>query len=473
MIYNNEKTSLLVGSQLPEFVQADPDYENFRLFLQAYYEWMEQDGGAVQGTKNLLSYRDIDTTTDQFLQYFVNDFLPYFPQEALIDQKVAIKIARQLYQTKGTPASYKFLFKILFNSDFDLFYTKDAVLKASDGKWYVTKSLKLASSDLRFLNIKNYRLFGENSKSFATVENSILAGTKIEVFISNIERLFESGEFVRVVDSNNQDVLFDGQPLRAKIVGQVSQVKIDPKNRGLLYQPGDPVIVYNGLNPDVASPVGAVAEVGETTKGSIQSIKVLTQGYGYTYFPNTIIELTDAPGANAIVGSLNPAGIANVALIPIDDIGLKKNITIGASNYNFSNIAVSNANTVLSDAFSFTSFPTYPLSSVLVVNGGGGISMIPTAEAKSYYPTDTANTALLSSLGILGPVQILNGGEGYQANDVIVFTGGSGQGAYANVISVNAIGSITKVDYVQGPIKGYPYGGMGYKSTDLPSLSVS
>ena len=55
MIYNNEKTSLLVGSQLPEFVQADPDYENFRLFLQAYYEWMEQDGGAVQGTKNLLS----------------------------------------------------------------------------------------------------------------------------------------------------------------------------------------------------------------------------------------------------------------------------------------------------------------------------------------------------------------------------------------------------------------------------------
>ena len=76
-------------------------------------------------------------------------------------------------------------------------------------------------------------------------------------------------------------------------------------------------------------------------------------------------------------------------------------------------------------------------------------------------------------MGILGPIQILNGGHGYQANDKIVFTGGSGLGAYANVMSVNATGSITKVDYVQGPFKGYPYGGMGYKGTDLPSVSVS
>ena len=473
MINNNEKTSLLVGSQLPEFVQSDPDYENFRLFLQAYYEWMEQEGNALQRAKNLPLYHDIDTTTNEFLQYFVNDFLPYFPNNTLLDQKEAVKIARQLYQTKGTPASYKFLFKILYNSDFDIFYTKDAVLRASSGIWYVAKSLKLATGDKRFLNIQNYRLFGETSKSIATVENAILAGTKIEVFISNIERLFQSGEFVRVVDNNNQDVLFDGEPLRSKIVGQISQVNVDPKNRGLLYQPGDPVIVYNGLNPEIDNPIGAVAEVGQTTSGSIQSIKVLTGGYGYTDFPNTIIQLTNAPGANAIVGTLNPVGQANVALVPSDSIGLKKDIILGNTNYYFSNVVTSNISTKLSDAFTFSSFPTFPLSSVLVINGGGGIVKIPTASAISKYPTDTSNDAVISSMGILGPIQILNGGHGYQANDKIVFTGGSGLGAYANVMSVNATGSITKVDYVQGPFKGYPYGGMGYKGTDLPSVSVS
>ena len=285
--------------------------------------------------------------------------------------------------------------------------------------------------------------------------------------------MFQSGEFVRVVDNNNQDVLFDGEPLRSKIVGQISQVNVDPKNRGLLYQPGDPVIVYNGLNPEIDNPIGAVAEVGQTTSGSIQSIKVVTGGYGYTDFPNTLIELTNAPGANAIVGTLNPVGQANVALVPSDSIGLKKDIILGNTNYYFSNVVTSNISTKLSDAFTFSSFPTFPLSSVLVINGGGGIVKIPTASAISKYPTDTSNDAVISSMGILGPIQILNGGHGYQANDKIVFTGGSGLGAYANVMSVNATGSITKVDYVQGPFKGYPYGGMGYKGTDLPSVSVS
>jgi hypothetical protein len=128
-------------------------------------------------------------------------------------KKKAVKFTRELYQSKGTISSYKFLFRVLYNSDFDVFYTKDAVLKASDGKWYVARSLKLNTSDQNFLKIQNYRLFGETTKSIATVETAAIAGTKTEVFISNIERLFQSGEFVRVVDNNNQTVLFNGQPL--------------------------------------------------------------------------------------------------------------------------------------------------------------------------------------------------------------------------------------------------------------------
>ena len=225
MSLNNIKTSLLVPSQLPEFIRDNPDYDKFVTFLQAYYEWMEEQGGVLDSTKNLLSYSDIDSTTDGFLQYFINDFLPYWPENALLNKKSAIKYARELYSTKGTPASYQFLFKILYDSEFDVEYTKDSVLKASAGTWYVAKSLKLASSDDRLLSIDNMRLFGETTKSIATVEASVKAGTKTEVFISNIERLFQSGEMVRVVDGNNQTILYDGLPLRAKVVGQLSQIK--------------------------------------------------------------------------------------------------------------------------------------------------------------------------------------------------------------------------------------------------------
>ena len=56
---------------------------------------------------------------------------------------------------------------------------------------------------------------------------------------------------------------------------------------------------------------------------------------------------TNAPGANAVIGSLDPAanGIANVDLISFDTIGIKKDLAIGATNYNFSNLVFSNVQT--------------------------------------------------------------------------------------------------------------------------------
>jgi hypothetical protein len=472
MIVNGQKTSLLIGSQLPEFIRDNPDYANFNLFLNAYYEWMEQNGKVTDRSKNLLSYKDVDQTTDEFLDYFTNDFLPYFPKDILVDKQRAVKFAKELYQTKGIPASYEFLFRVIYNSDFDIFYTKDAVLKASAGTWYVAKSLKLASTDLNFLNINNYRLFGETTKSIATVENSVVAGKKIEVFISNIERLFQSGEFVRVVDNKNQDVLFDGQPLRAKIVGQISKLSIDPKNRGLFYKVGDPVVLYNGLNSETG--IGATAEVGETTKGSIKSISVVNGGYGYSFLPNTQITITPSYGANATIGSLDPnyKKRANVSLIPIDTIATKKDVLLSDSNYLFANAFISDINTTLGEALTFASFSTYPISSVIVNNGGGGITVPPEIFADSQYLTDIQTYTSLRSMGILAPIQIINGGNGYRANDKIVFTGGTGIGAYANVITVSSNGAITNVAYVTGS-SNYPVGGIGYSADYLPSVTVN
>jgi hypothetical protein len=474
MIKENQKTSLLVTQQLPEFVRDNPDYANFSLFLQAYYEWMEQTGQVTEASKNLLSYKDIDDTTDQFLEYFTNDFLPNFPQDSLISKNQAIKVAKELYRTKGTPASYQFLFRILYNSDFEYFYTRDAVFKASDGIWYVSKSLKLSTTDTNFLDIKNLRLFGETTKSIATVENSVLVGSKIDVYISDIQRLFQSGEFVRVVDTNNNDVLFDGETLRAKVVGQVSQLRIDPQNRGLLYKVGDPVIVYGGINSE--NGVEAVAEVETATSGSIQSIGVLAQGFGYTNDPNTKINIiSTGTGANAAVGSLDPnyRGQANVTSLPIDSITNAQSITIGNTSYSFfSNLPSANANTTLANAFSFTSFTTYPIASVLVRNGGGGFTSLPTIKAISTYETSDETYSDLSKIGILAPIQIQNGGQGYVANDKIIIAGGSGYGAFANVRTVAANGAITNVHFVSDSTQPYPLGGMGYKLTNLPTVSV-
>ena len=85
MISNGHKTSILVPSQLPEFIRDNPDYENFVLFLQAYYEWMELPNtsnslvttattqqGITYASKNLTEYRDIDETINTFTSHFYN-----------------------------------------------------------------------------------------------------------------------------------------------------------------------------------------------------------------------------------------------------------------------------------------------------------------------------------------------------------------------------------------------------------------
>jgi hypothetical protein len=474
MIESGQKTSLLIPSQLPEFVRDDPNYANFVLFLQAYYEWMEQTGQVTDRTKNILNYVDIDQTSSEFLEYFYDEFLPYFPQDILADKVKVAKVARQLYQSKGTQASFRFLFKTLFNSDVEFFYTKDAVLRASAGKWYIAKSLRLDSDNVNFFDCVNYRIFGETSKSIATIEAVVLSGDKIQLFISDIQRLFESGETVRVVDSNNQDVLMeDGETHTAKIVGQISQILISPNNRGLLYRPGDPVIVYGGLSSNTG--LGATATVGQTTSGSIQRVSVVSGGYGYRENPNTTINVSGSAGVLVQVSSLDPAanGVANVAFVPTDTIGLKSSVLIGAADYNFSNIATSNANTTLANAFTFTSFAAYPISSLIVLNSGAGITSIPTITATSLFTTESG-TNNLKNLGILAPIQITNAGTGYAVNDKIVFTGGSGQGAAANVTSVDANGVIQKIDYVfpHGSLS-YPLGGFGYRPEALPTLTIS
>lgn len=473
----DNKTSILIPSQLPEFIRDNPDYSKFVEFLKAYYEWMEQNGNALERSKNLLSYKDIDETTNEFIDYFVNDFLPYFPEDSLADKRKAVKIARQLYKSKGTPASYSFLFKLLYDSDFEYFNTKDSVLRASDGIWYVARSVRVASADPNFLGAKNLRLFGENSKTIATIENVVLANTRTEIFISNISRVFETGEFVQVVDNNNQSVLFDGNVLRAKIIGQINQVRVDPNNRGQLYKDGDPVVFFGGLNSNTG--IGASAVVSETTKGSIQRINTLTSGYGYTANSNTDIIITNAPGALAEVRDFDDAPnlVANVSIIIPYSITFSTAVAIGNTSYTFiSPSSTANANTRLIDAFSNTiSFFAYPISSVGVLNGGGGISSQNSIDifAVSTYPTDySAGPGDLGSLGILAPIQIENGGNGYAINDTIVFAGGSGYGAYANVTNVDGLGAITSISYVLA--NGYhPLGGMGYRIDALPTLTVS
>lgn len=509
MIPNDYKTSLLVAQQLPEFVRDNESYQTFVSFIEAYYQWLETaqtansanviatstGEGVTYGAKNLLNYADVDSTLDEFVQYFIKDFLPYIPEDALTDKRKLLKIARDFYLAKGTEKSYKFLFRALYNSDAEVFNTSDVVLRASDGKWIVSKSLRINSADPNWLLINNLKLFGETSQSYATVDYVSTTVDKSEVFISDIFRLFQSGEFVRVVDNNNLDVYFyNGQvyiqnqgvviptgatTLRGKVIGVISQIRISPTNRGLFYEPGDPVIIEGGLNPDTENPVEATAVVGQTTTGSISRLVVSDPSDGYRVFPNSAITFAGGggSGATAQVTLIDESKLSNVTLISSNTLGIMANVQIGNANnvVNYVNFAVAaNTNSELIDALTFTSFTVGPIGSVNVLNQGGGYSSAPAVSVDSLYATDIGIDSL-KLLGILQPIQILDAGQNYNNTDIVLISGGTGSGAFANV-TVNAAGSIISAEYVyasNNTVQSFPLGGLGYTTTGLPSITVS
>lgn len=133
--------SLLVRQQLPEHIRSD--YDTFVTFVEAYYEWMDQPGNAMQVSKNIPAYMDLDTSIQTFIDYYTKQFLPLFPAELLARPEFLIQHAKEFYRSKGTVKAFKLLFRLLYNQDIEVFFPKDSILKASDGQWVTDTSLRL------------------------------------------------------------------------------------------------------------------------------------------------------------------------------------------------------------------------------------------------------------------------------------------------------------------------------------------
>ena len=507
MILSDQKPSLLIRQQLPEFIRDDSNYAIFVSFLEAYYEWLETSQaantsntvatstgqGVIHASKNLLNYIDVDNTLDEFVQYFLNDFLPYIPVEITTDKRKLLKISNQFYQSKGTEKSYKFLFKVLYDANLEIFNTNDAVLRASDGKWIVPKYLRIDSTNPNWLQTQGFKIFGETSKSYAVIDYVAIVGDRTEIYISEIQNRFQAGENITVVDNNNFSVYFyNGKvyvqnqgyeiptaavPLIEKITGLVSAITLNPNYKGLFYNTGDPVVAYGGLDPNRANPIGLSAEVGDTNLGSLATLVVVNPSHGYRLPPNTLISITGGGGSNAAaqISLLDESKFANLTLITSNTLGAVANVWIGnttiAQTYTTFAVAA-NTNSTLANTLTFKTFVVAPIGSVQITNPGKDYSVAPSISAQSNYTTDFG-TDNFSFLGMLQPIQIRNGGINYGNSNTITIVGGTGFGAFANII-VNSAGSIISANYIYGSSNSaYPLGGLGYEPGYLPTVNVS
>jgi hypothetical protein len=300
----NNKTSFLVASQLPEFVRRD--HPRFVEFVENYYKFLEQDGQMLYTAKKFDDFYDIDIISGannytNLQQKYYDNFIKYIPSTSLADLDLILKHSKDFYRSTGSGKSVKFITRILFNKNADLYYPQTNVLKASDGKWFVEKSLNVrdiavdgvANTDA-FSRFVNTTIRGNTSNSTAKVEavNPYFdAGVLItEIKVSGVEQDFTNGEklFTTIED---EGVI---KELSANLYsGIIVKTTVTNPGSGYIQGASVPVEAANGQGAQIIISKVAKAKL----EGTIKGVTVVLQGAGYQ--TNTALLFTGGGGAGA------------------------------------------------------------------------------------------------------------------------------------------------------------------------------
>jgi len=217
------KTSLLVGRQLPEFVRDE--YPTFVTFLEAYYEFLEKKQGTqkndlVNAAKSLRDIRDVDSSIAEFETNFYNTYASLIPIEVQSDKALLFKHLVPLYKSKGSDASFKLLFRLVFGEDIDLILPKNNVLKASGSKWQIDNKLRInAQISSRYVGNGSTKIF-----NLAQVS----AADQITVYVDGIEKNLTTDFFLKV---EYRQLIFKTAPTNNSVI----TVEYSEFNPALLY----------------------------------------------------------------------------------------------------------------------------------------------------------------------------------------------------------------------------------------------
>lgn len=409
----------------------------------------------------------------QLQEKLYDTFLKLFPKDMRVDKTLLLKHAKEFYLSRGSEKSIRFLMNILFGQEnISFYYPKTDVLKASDGKWYIQKSLKINSTKINGASnnsifglekFVNTSVKGNTSGATATVERIdrfYEGGTLVdEIVISNIRGTFTNGEEIFTLFNNSDYTVGTAS---ANIFGGILNT-VTVVNPGANYNVGDPVIIES------SSGSGANVQVARVSSGNIASISVLQGGAGYQNNNSLLITGGGGSGANGYISLVQPDGAIhpNTYNIYYTQIYLEENTPINNTIYSnlVSSITDPANNWIANSLSSFVYANTGPAKTIVITNPGSGFTSKPSISV-------LANTRI-KELGVLGRMKINNGGVGYQIGDTIQITnvpGGYGTGAAGNVTNVAANGMITGVYFKEVP--GHIIGGAGYSTDSLPTASV-
>lgn len=278
--------SPFIREQFPQFVRSD--YNKLVLFIKAYYEWLEQSGNASYVIMNLQEAGDIDSNLEEFYSHFKAMYLDGFPELLAVDEsgqtpnkKTLLKKIREFYGNKGTESAYRFLFRVLYDSDLEIYYPSTDILKASDGRWVEPVSIKTTSTNGNALfgakggNAYQYRGAELSASAFVnSVVQYTFNGLPItEFFLTEI-----SGDF-----APDQQVVFVNGDLQLTETAYSVLGDFYVETPGSGYRIGDTVTLFDQNGK------GFSAKVQQTGfAGGVKKIEIINSGVNYFASPQGV-----------------------------------------------------------------------------------------------------------------------------------------------------------------------------------------
>lgn len=231
----------LISNQVPDYIRAE--FPQFVLFLEKYYEFLDQDGEANNVLLNASSFSDVNNTLDAFIPSFREQYLQMFPKDSLITDRRLIKFIREFYEAKGSEESILFIFRTFFNEHVDIFYPSNYVLTPSDGIWLNREKMRITTDDTISLN--PFDLAGKRAKIYSHINiGSVATFETHNIIVDEVTRLAYSTvpTYELYVKHEENDVIVlpgAGASARPLVVdGEIKAVTGDPEVHARVFDPG-------------------------------------------------------------------------------------------------------------------------------------------------------------------------------------------------------------------------------------------
>lgn len=111
------------------------EYPDFITFLTVYYEYLEADQGLDRMIERLRDVRNADIADDTFMDRLREEYGEGFPENLALTDQNALKIFHLWFKSKGNQEAIVAYFKLFLNSDAEVIYPKDNMLRVSAGNW--------------------------------------------------------------------------------------------------------------------------------------------------------------------------------------------------------------------------------------------------------------------------------------------------------------------------------------------------